>query len=217
VGEEDAIKRSGRARGKEEDYYELLQLSRNAHPLMLTKAYRLLAALYHPDNRDTGDTDKFLKLTQAYRVLSDPIRREAYDRATFGVATPLEVAANGALSAAGDPNVENENQLRQSLLQVLYQMRRNYPQSPGLSLTTLAELLGCSIDLMQFTLWYLRGKKFIDTVDDGNVAITVLGVDHIEATAPQPSAAAQMLSVPPHEPQLAVGYEADSAADGASR
>jgi len=216
VREEGAIKRSDRAY-ETEDYYELLQLSRNAHPLMLTKAYRLLAALYHPDNQDTGDTEKFLKLNEAYRVLSDPIRRETYDRGMFGVATPPEGPANGALSKAADHIVENENQLRRSLLLVLYHMRRNQPQNPGLSLTTLAELLGCSIDLMQFTLWYLRGKKFIDTVDDGNVAITVLGVDHIEAAAPRPGGAVQMLSVPPHEPQITMGYEADTSADGASR
>jgi hypothetical protein len=35
---------------------------------------------------------------------------------------------------------------------------------------------------MQFTLWYLRGKKFIETQDDG-VAITVAGVDHVEAVS----------------------------------
>jgi hypothetical protein len=45
----------------------------------------------------------------------------------------------------------------------------------------LLELFGCSADEVQFTLWYLRGKKFIETQDDG-VAITVAGVDHVETT-----------------------------------
>jgi len=182
---------------------------------MLTKAYRLLAALYHPDKRDTGDTEKFLKLAEAYRVLSDPLRREAYDRETFGGAdAPFHRSVDAAAIPAVnvDDVVDNENQLRQSLLQVLYNMRRNHPQKPGLALMTLAELLGCSIDLMQFTLWYLRGKKLIDTVDDGNVAITVLGVDHIEAAASQRGRTERLLSMLPHEPQIAVGYEADTSA-----
>jgi hypothetical protein len=43
-------------------------------------------------------------------------------------------------------------------------------------------LFGCSVDEVQFTLWYLRGKKFIETQDDG-VAITVTGVDHVETVS----------------------------------
>jgi curved DNA-binding protein len=182
---------------------------------MLTKAYRLLAALYHPDNRETGDTDKFLKLAEAYRVLSDPIRRAAYDSEVFGVANgSSNGSADGVSNAAVNVNhaVENEHQLRQSLLQVLYNMRRNHPQNPGLALMTLAELLGCSIELMQFTLWYLRGKKLIDAVDDGNVAITVLGVDHIEATASPAARAEPLLSVLPHEPKIAAAHETDNSA-----
>src|SRR5215468_1121634 len=37
------------------DYYEALQISRAAQSLIVTKAYRLLAAFYHPDNKETGD------------------------------------------------------------------------------------------------------------------------------------------------------------------
>ena len=158
-------------------------MSRNAHPLMLTKAYRLLAALYHPDNRETGDKDKFLNVAEAYQVLSDPVRRATYDREMFAIMTTgADSSANGTRSAGADCSVENESQLRQSLLYCLYTVRRNRPNNPGLSLTTLAELLDCSIDLMQFTLWYLRGKKLIESTNGGDVAITVLGVDNIEAS-----------------------------------
>ena len=57
------------------DYYELLQVSRTAQPLMITKAYRLLAAFYHPDNQETGDREAFENVLAAYRVLCDPVRR----------------------------------------------------------------------------------------------------------------------------------------------
>jgi hypothetical protein len=44
----------------------------------------------------------------------------------------------------------------------------------------IPELFGCSIDDAQFTLWCLRGKKLIEMTDDG-IAITIAGVDHVEA------------------------------------
>ena len=165
-----------------EDYYEVLQVSRHAHPLMLAKAYRLLAALYHPDNKDTGDKDKFLNVAEAYRALSDPVRRAKYDREMFAITrTESDPLANGTPSAHAERPVESESQLRTNLLHYLYTVRRNRPHNPGLSLTTLTELLGCSVDVMQFTLWYLRGKKLIDTTNGGDVTITVFGVDHVEA------------------------------------
>jgi hypothetical protein len=45
----------------------------------------------------------------------------------------------------------------------------------------LSELLGCSIENLQYTLWYLRGKRYIDTTDDSDLVITVDGVDALEA------------------------------------
>ena len=60
-----------------QDLYEVLQLSPRVHPLMITKAFRLLAALYHPDNKHTGNDEIFKQLGQAYRILSDPVQRAA--------------------------------------------------------------------------------------------------------------------------------------------
>ena len=163
------------------DYYEVLQVSRKAHPVIIAKAYRLLVAVYHPDKPESGNKQQFLRIVEAYGVLSDPVRRAMYDRQTTGgEPTGSGEAGESALARLGGP-IENERDLRDSLLQALYTIRRNQPGNPGLSLMTLAELLGCSTESMQFTLWYLRGKKLIEMVDDGNFAITVVGVDAIEA------------------------------------
>src|SRR5262245_11295595 len=67
------------------DYYEALQISPAAQSLIVTKAYRLLAAFYHPDNKETGDAAAFRNVVEAHRVLSDPVRRAAYDREKFGM------------------------------------------------------------------------------------------------------------------------------------
>jgi curved DNA-binding protein CbpA len=162
------------------DYYELLQISRNATALIVTKAYRLLAALYHPDNKETGNEDAFRQLVEAHAVLADPVRRAVYDRERFGATTGSATHGEAPSDARGsDVLYRDERELRQLVLLTLYTARRNRPSNPAVPLMVLLELLGCSVDEVQFTLWYLRGKKFIETHDDG-ASITVAGVDHVE-------------------------------------
>ena len=61
------------------DYYELLQISPNAEPETIHRVYRLLAQRYHPDNRETGDAQKFRQLHDAYVTLTDPVKRAQFD------------------------------------------------------------------------------------------------------------------------------------------
>ena len=63
------------------DYYEMMQISPNAELATIQRVYRLLAARYHPDNPETGNTDQFVLLQKAYQVLSDPEARAQYDSA----------------------------------------------------------------------------------------------------------------------------------------
>ena len=44
------------------DYYELMQISSNAEPETIHRVFHMLAARYHPDNPQSGDTEKFLLL-----------------------------------------------------------------------------------------------------------------------------------------------------------
>jgi molecular chaperone DnaJ len=64
------------------DYYEVLGISRDADAEELKKAYRKLALQYHPD-RNSGDVEaaeKFKEASEAYDVLSNPDKRQRYDR-----------------------------------------------------------------------------------------------------------------------------------------
>lgn len=64
------------------DYYEVLNVERTASDIDLKKAYRKLALQFHPD-RNPGDAaaeEKFKEASEAYGVLSDPQKRQLYDR-----------------------------------------------------------------------------------------------------------------------------------------
>lgn len=63
------------------DYYRILGVDRSASPDQIKRAYRKLAAQYHPD-RHQGDpkmADKFKEINEAYEVLRDPEKRRKYD------------------------------------------------------------------------------------------------------------------------------------------
>jgi DnaJ-class molecular chaperone len=64
------------------NYYELLEVGRDASEKEIRKAYRRLALKYHPD-RNPGDEaaeDRFKQISEAYGVLIDPVKRTEYDR-----------------------------------------------------------------------------------------------------------------------------------------
>lgn len=64
------------------DYYSVLGVSRDASPEEIKKAYRRLAIRYHPDRNpnDPEAEERFKEISEAYGVLSDPERREIFDR-----------------------------------------------------------------------------------------------------------------------------------------
>lgn len=67
---------------QKQDYYEVLGVSRDASDAEIKKAYRRLAMKHHPDRTD-GDKaseEKFKVATEAYEILSNPQKRQAYDR-----------------------------------------------------------------------------------------------------------------------------------------
>ena len=63
------------------DYYEIMGVPRDASQDDIKKAYRKLARKHHPDVSDSADAEEqFKQLGEAYQVLKDPEKREAYDQ-----------------------------------------------------------------------------------------------------------------------------------------
>ena len=62
------------------DHYAALGLASSATLADVKKAYRQKAAFYHPDRNDAEDAaDRFRRVQEAYDVLVDPEKRQAYD------------------------------------------------------------------------------------------------------------------------------------------
>lgn len=92
----------------EENYYDVLEINGNASENEIRKAYRRLALIWHPDknpeNKELAEYE-FKKISEAYEVLSDPKKKEIYDR--YGKLTPdLSEASPESSFASGfrDPN-----------------------------------------------------------------------------------------------------------------
>ena len=80
-----------------EDYYKVLGVRKNADSAELRKAFRKLAMKHHPDRNvsDASAEEKFKEAKEAFDVLSDPQKRQLYDR--FGH-EGVQAAGGGASS-----------------------------------------------------------------------------------------------------------------------
>jgi hypothetical protein len=159
------------------DYYELLQLSPNADTENIERIFRHLAKKYHPDNIESADTELFYQIVEAHRTLSDPEARAGYD-------VKYQDYWNRKwrlTSEAGDRSAFSYDQvIRERLLSLLYVQRRRNMNNPGMGDYTMARLLSSPPELIEFHLWYLKSKGWVERLSSGLLAITATGVDQVE-------------------------------------
>jgi curved DNA-binding protein len=163
------------------DYYEILQLSPKADLETIHRVYRIMAARFHPDNPDSGDKERFLLMSEAYRVLSDPVRRADYDQLKGTEQRgplPLFKARVFVDEKEGEVN------RRLGVLCLLYAQRRRNPGHPSISLMELEELMSIPRDYLEFTLWYLKQKRCVEMNDGADFTLTATGVDFVEEHTP---------------------------------
>jgi curved DNA-binding protein CbpA len=159
------------------DYYEDLQVSPNADTETIERVYRLLAKRYHPDNRVTGNSEKFRVITSAYKVISDAEQRAAFD-------AKYENSQNQKLKTLSkeflSEGFEYDQQIRDAILSILYIDRRQNPSDSGVGSWRLEKLLEWPEKILEFHIWFLKEKGWIQRVDTGGYAITASGVEIVE-------------------------------------
>ena len=85
---------------KKRDYYDVLGVGKDASESDIKLAYRRLAKKFHPDlnKTDPDATEKFKEVQEAYEVLSDPNKRNQYDRFGFnGVSINIDDIFSGGI------------------------------------------------------------------------------------------------------------------------
>jgi curved DNA-binding protein CbpA len=138
--------------------------------------YRFLAKRYHPDNQDTGDADQFAAILTAYELLSNPVSRASYD---------AKYEHNRAITwkifkqEGADDSRADDKRLFHGILSLLYIARRRDPENGGLGPVTLETMLGCPQQHLEFPIWYLKKKGFVERMGNGYVAITAEGIDKL--------------------------------------
>jgi curved DNA-binding protein CbpA len=158
------------------DHYEALQVSPRADRDTIERVFRYLANRYHPDNRETGDVERFTEIVDAYEILSSAVKRAQYDLGYESVREARWKLFNHESAAA---NVDNDGRLRVALMSILYIVRRNNPTEPGVGTMELERLLECPEAVLKFHTWYLKENNWISRLETGYLAITALGVDKL--------------------------------------
>jgi len=161
------------------DYYEILQLGRNADTDTIHRVYRMLAQRYHPDNTESGSAERFRQVLEAYRVLSDPEQRAAYDVA--------HLDTQRVRWRIFDQNTvidefEAEKAKRKGVLALLYRKRVTSPRDPNMTAQEMEDLLAVPREHLEFTFWFLRENNWAARTDNNKFSITVQGVEALERT-----------------------------------
>uniref|UniRef100_A0A915ECF0 Uncharacterized protein n=1 Tax=Ditylenchus dipsaci TaxID=166011 RepID=A0A915ECF0_9BILA len=121
---------------KDTKYYEILEVQSTATDHELKKAYRKLALKYHPD-KNPNEGERFKLISQAYEVLSDPKKREVYDRygedgikegggGGGGMHNPMDIFDMFFGGGGGGPSRQRETKARDTVHQLSVTLEKLY-------------------------------------------------------------------------------------------
>src|SRR5215471_9011750 len=189
------------------DYYEMLRVSPTAEIESIQRVHRALAARYHPDNKETGDLERFLMVNEAYKVLSDPEKRKEFDAS---YKTKKENPLPVFLTREFTEGVDGEVNRRMGLLCLLYTQRRTNPVQPALSVLEIEQMMFIPREHLLFTIWYLKAKRQIVQDDCSSLMITAEGIDFMEANLPEHKTMVKMLEAADLGTRHAVSVVVDS-------
>jgi len=144
----------------------------------LGRRFHRLAKRYHPDNPLTGDRERFDMLLQAHNLLKDSAKRAQYDVVYNQIVGTRQTHSqeNGEADTVG-----HDVDIQGKLLSVFYTRRRRNIREPGVPEMELERIFNMPIENLEFHLWYLKAKRWVEKLENGQLAITVEGVDHVNS------------------------------------
>lgn len=161
------------------DYYDILEVSPDCDAKILESAYHHLAKKYHPDHTRSADTRKFNAVIEAYKVLRDHEQRAKYNHIySQNMGYSFKSSSIDEIEI-GETSALNDADAHAKILMHLYKKRREDAQKAGVVGYYLQDLLNCSDEHFEFHKWYLKEKGFIVLTEQGTLAITIEGVDHV--------------------------------------
>jgi curved DNA-binding protein CbpA len=179
------------------NWYEVLGVAHDANDEVFKRVFHLVATRFHPDNQESGDLDRFLKVKAAFEVLTDPQRRKAFDEELrIHNKEPLPVF----LSREFADGVGGEHNRRLGVMCLLYNQRKLNPVVPSLSILQLEHLMFMPREHLEFAVWYLKQKKLVQVDDRSSLTITSDGIDFVEENLPREETVQRLLKAGDAEP-----------------
>ncbi len=173
----------GNLEGKE-NYYAILGISPSATEEDIKRAYREQARRYHPDSRtESTPTVLFHEVQQAYAVLSDPARRQAYDRQRDKAGESESSAFNWKIQTSQRKfNVNHKEQVVYLLIEIRasdIQQDRHLPLNLCLVIDRSTSMQGARLDHVKQAAY-----QIIDDLQEGDSLSVVAFDDRAEVILP---------------------------------
>jgi hypothetical protein len=151
----------------EPDHHELLRAGVAGDYERVDRLHRELAVRYHPENPETGNSEVYLRIGEAYRILSTSRPHPP--------ATGMEKSGTGFGWQAGIRELDDK---KVAVLATLYERRMSDYRNAVVSPMELESLTGLPAEEVGFILWYLREKGAVTLCDgSSDYAISATGVD----------------------------------------
>jgi hypothetical protein len=174
---------SSPAAGKFQDHYKILGIEPKSTLDTVQSAYNALKAIYDPSSGSEPDHQKFEEITLALEVLSDPVGRKMFDSVRGGD-DDREISFSGMDFFN---SLQNERNRRMTMLCVLYDVRRQNPRVPLITMRQFEKIVDMTEEQIQLALWYVKTLGWVAVDDKSKMQITAQGMDFLQANAPAPA------------------------------
>lgn len=175
---------SSAAAGKFQDHYKLLGIDPKASPDVIQMAYNALKNLYDTQTGTEPNLQKLEEINLALEVLMDPVSRKMFDSVRGGD-DDREISFSGMDFFN---SLQHERDRRMTMLCVLYDVRRQNPRVPLITMRQFEKIVNMTEEQIQLSLWYVKTLGFVAVDDKSKMQITAQGMDFLSANAPDPAA-----------------------------